>query len=208
MPNISSGTAYLYIRNRFGQYNEPATFAFTINAPAAPTSAPVLTATADGVVVDMVALPRGCTGYKVYVVTDDGVDAIFNVSTQRWVYYKYSGTITVSYCIVNEITDGVYSPTATTTIRDIEPADGSITSKKLAANAVTAGKIAANAVTADKIASQAVDASKINVSKLSAICAMIGELKTADTGARVVIKDNLIQVYDSNNVLRVKMGVW
>lgn len=52
------------------------------------------------------------------------------------------------------------------------------------------------------------DASKINVESLSAITARIGELKTADTGARTVIKDNLIEVYDSNNVLRVKMGVW
>lgn len=53
-----------------------------------------------------------------------------------------------------------------------------------------------------------VDASKINVESLSAITARIGELKTADTGARTVIKDNLIEVYDENNVLRVRMGVW
>lgn len=53
-----------------------------------------------------------------------------------------------------------------------------------------------------------VDASKINVESLSAITAKIGELKTADEGARTVIKDNLIEVYDSNNVLRVRMGVW
>ena len=40
------------------------------------------------------------------------------------------------------------------------------------------------------------------------ITAKIGELKTADTGARTVIKDNLIEVYEENNVLRVRMGVW
>ena len=208
MPNISSGTAYLYIRNRLGQYNEPATFAFTINAPAAPTSAPVLTATADGVVVDMVALPRGCTGYKVHVVTDDGVDAIFNVSTQRWVYYKYSGTITVSYCIVNEIADGVYSPTATTTIRDIEPADGSITSKKLAANAVTAGKIAANAVTTDNIASGAVTAEKAYFETLRSVAAKIGEYSSGEPGTdRVVITDSVIKVIDSNDIARIELGL-
>ena len=208
MPNISSGTAYLYIRNRLGQYNEPATFAFTINAPAAPTSAPVLTATADGVVVDMVALPRGCTGYKVHVVTDDGVDAIFNVSTQRWVYYKYSGTITVSYCIVNEITDGVYSPTATTTIRDIEPADGSITSAKLAANAVTAGKIAANAVTTDNIAAGAVTAEKAYFKTLRSVAAKIGEYSSGEPGTdRVVITDSVIKVIDSNDIARIELGL-
>lgn len=208
MPNISSGTAYLYIRNRLGQYNEPATFAFAINAPAAPTSAPVLTATADGVVVDMVALPRGCTGYKVHVVTDDGVDAIFNVSTQRWVYYKYSGTITVSYCIVNEITDGVYSPTATTTIRDIEPADGSITSEKLAANAVTAGKIAANAVTTDNIAAGAVTAEKAYFETLRSVAAKIGEYSSGEPGTdRVVITDSVIKVIDSNDIARIELGL-
>ena len=176
--------------------------------PAAPTSAPVLTATADGVVVDMVALPRGCTGYKVHVVTDDGVDAIFNVSTQRWVYYKYSGTITVSYCIVNEITDGVYSPTATTTIRDIEPADGSITSAKLAANAVTAGKIAANAVTTDNIAAGAVTAEKAYFKTLRSVAAKIGEFSSGEAGTdRVVIADSVIKVIDSNDIARIELGL-
>ena len=65
-----------------------------------------------------------------------------------------------------------------------------------------------NVITGGMIKTNAIDASKWNVTSLSAICATIGELKTADTGARVVIKDNLIQVYDNNNVLRVKMGVW
>ena len=51
-------------------------------------------------------------------------------------------------------------------------------------------------------------ADKMDVTSLSAITAKIGELKTADTGARTVIKDNLIEVYDENNVLRVRMGVW
>ena len=63
-------------------------------------------------------------------------------------------------------------------------------------------------MTAEKIQAGAVTADKIDVNTLSAITARIGELKTADTGARTVIKDNLIEVYDSNNVLRVRMGVW
>ncbi len=65
-----------------------------------------------------------------------------------------------------------------------------------------------NVIVGGMIKANSIDASKLNVSSLSAICATIGELKTADTGARVVIKDNLIQVYDNNNVLRVRMGVW
>jgi len=63
---------------------------------------------------------------------------------------------------------------------------------------ITSGMIKANAITADKI----------NVSSLSAICATIGTLRTKTTGARVEISDNLIQVFDANNTLRVKLGVW
>ena len=87
-------------------------------------------------------------------------------------------------------------------------AANTITSSKIASNAVTSFQIQAGAVTADKIQAGAVTADKMDVTSLSAITAKIGELKTADTGARTVIKDNLIEVYDKNNVLRVRMGVW
>lgn len=65
-----------------------------------------------------------------------------------------------------------------------------------------------NIVTKKMLQAGSVDASKIKVDSLSAICATIGTLRTATSGARTEIKDNLIEVYDSNNVLRVKMGVW
>lgn len=85
---------------------------------------------------------------------------------------------------------------------------GSVIGDKIAANTITSSKIASNAVTSFQIQAGAVTADKIGVNSLSAITARIGELKTADTGARTVIKDNLIEVYDENNVLRVRMGVW
>lgn len=85
---------------------------------------------------------------------------------------------------------------------------GSVIGDKIAANTITSSKIASNAVTSFQIQAGAVTADKIDVNTLSAITARIGELKTADTGARTVIKDNLIEVYDENNVLRVRMGVW
>lgn len=69
-------------------------------------------------------------------------------------------------------------------------------------------QLASSAVTADKISSNAVTAEKINVTSLSSVSATIGTLRTATAGARTEIKDNLIEVYDSNNVLRVRMGVW
>ena len=65
-----------------------------------------------------------------------------------------------------------------------------------------------NIVTKKMLQAGSVDADKIKVDSLSAICATIGTLRTATSGARLEIKDNLLEVYDSNNVLRVRMGVW
>ena len=79
---------------------------------------------------------------------------------------------------------------------------------KIDNNVIVNGMLAANAVTADKISAGAVTASKLSVDSLSAITATIGTLRTATSGARTEISDNLICVYDSNGTLRVKMGVW
>ena len=65
-----------------------------------------------------------------------------------------------------------------------------------------------NIVTNKMLQAGCVDAGKIKVDSLSAISATIGTLRTATSGARLEIKDNLLEVYDSNNVLRVRMGVW
>jgi len=51
-----------------------------------------------------------------------------------------------------------------------------------------------------------VSASQMAVTQLSAITATIGTLRTAVTGARMEIRDNVLKVYDSSNVLRVKLG--
>ena len=87
-------------------------------------------------------------------------------------------------------------------------AAGSITSEKLSAGAVTAEKLTVGSVTGQAIEDGAISAKKLKVDSLSSICATIGTLQTATTGARTVIKDNLIEVYDENNVLRVRLGVW
>ena len=68
-------------------------------------------------------------------------------------------------------------------------------------------KVDGSIITNDMLAG-GITADKIMVNSLSAICATIGTLRTATSGARTEINDNLIEVYDSNNVLRVKMGVW
>ena len=58
--------------------------------------------------------------------------------------------------------------------------------------------IQAGAVTADKLA----------VGSLSAVCAAIGKLRTKTAGARTEISDNLIEVFDDNNLARVRIGVF
>ena len=85
---------------------------------------------------------------------------------------------------------------------------GTITGDKIAGNSISGDKIKAGSIDTNKIKAGAVDATKLDVSTLSAITARIGELKTADSGARTVIKDNLIEVYDENNRLRVRLGVF
>lgn len=65
-------------------------------------------------------------------------------------------------------------------------------------NIITKGMIQAGAVTADKM----------QVDSLSSITATIGTLRTKTSGARVEISDNLIQVFDENDTLRVRLGLW
>ena len=90
--------------------------------------------------------------------------------------------------------DATTSTWSTELYTDIK--DNSVTTDKLVASAVVASKIAAGAVTADKI----------NVSELSAITAVIGTFASANTGARLVIEDDKISVYDASNVLRIRIG--
>ena len=54
----------------------------------------------------------------------------------------------------------------------------------------------------------AVTADKMQVDSLSSITATIGTLRTKTSGARVEISDNLIQVFDENDTLRVRLGLW
>lgn len=65
-------------------------------------------------------------------------------------------------------------------------------------NVIVSRMLAAKAITADKLA----------VTSLSAITANIGLLRTATSGARMEIKDNLIEAYGSDNKRYVRLGVW
>lgn len=72
--------------------------------------------------------------------------------------------------------------------------------------AIDGNLIVAGTIGAAKIAANSIDATKLNVTSLSAITANIGTLRTATTGGRLEISDNVIKVYDESNNLRVKIG--
>lgn len=65
-----------------------------------------------------------------------------------------------------------------------------------------------NVIVNRMLSAKAITADKLDVNELSAITANIGLLRTASSGARTEISNNLIQVFDSNGRLRVQMGVW
>jgi hypothetical protein len=82
--------------------------------------------------------------------------------------------------------------------------DAAITNAQI--NDLDAVKITAGTLDADRIGADSITADKINVASLDAVSAVIGVLRTATTGARLEIRDNVIKVYDSNNVVRVQVG--
>ena len=82
----------------------------------------------------------------------------------------------------------------------------SVTANQISAGAVTTDKLVAGAVVANKIAAGAVTADKLNVNELSAITGVIGTFASANSGARLVLQDDVIKVYDDSNVLRVQLG--
>ena len=115
-PDVRAGTAYLYIRNVFGEYSEPAVHQFNKAMPGKP-EAPVLTATLDGVRIKMSPLPQGATGYKIHIKTSDGTENDFTTANSEYIYFFFLGTITVKYCIVDVLGEGEWSDEATCDIK-------------------------------------------------------------------------------------------
>lgn len=112
-PGVRSGTAYLYIRNIFGEYSEPAVHEFNKALPQKPT-APQLTSTIDGVRIKMQGLPLGSTGYKIHIKTKDSTETVeddFYTVNSEYIYFFFIGHITVKYCFVDPLGDGEWSDT-------------------------------------------------------------------------------------------------
>lgn len=113
-PGVRSGTAYLYIRNIFGEYSEPAVHEFSKALPQKPT-APQLTSTIDGVRIKMQGLPLGTTGYKIHIKTKDNQETVeddFYTVNSEYIYFFFIGHITVKYCFVDPLGDGEWSDTS------------------------------------------------------------------------------------------------
>lgn len=110
---------------------------------------------------------------------------------------------------------------ANATIGTAHIANAAITTAKIADLAVTnakindlnATKITAGYLSADRIQAGSINASKLYVEELSAVSGNLGTLTTykdpaQPNKARMVIQGSLITVYDDNNVMRVRMGLW
>ena len=114
-----------------------------------------------------------------------------------------ANAVNASKIAANSITS---TQLATNSVTADAIAAGAVQAAAIAAGAVVADKIGAGAITTAKLAANAVTADKINVTSLSAISANIGFFQTASSGARLVISDDRIRVFDATGTLRVKIG--
>lgn len=118
-PGVRAGTAYLYIRNIFGEYSEPAVHQFNKALPKKPAK-PQIVSTIDGVRIKMEALPLGCTGYKLRIKTVDSTETnedYFETVNSEYIYFFFIGKITVSYCFMDTLGEGEWSDSITATVK-------------------------------------------------------------------------------------------
>jgi hypothetical protein len=64
----------------------------------------------------------------------------------------------------------------------------------------------ANVYDGSLLVTGSVTAAKVTTPNLAALSATIGTLRTASSGGRTEIKDNVITIYDASNTLRLKQG--
>lgn len=177
--NAESGTIYIFAVSAYGKVSAPATAQFSITKPKAPTI--TVTAKLTGIDCRVPSVPPNCIGVHWYFTA--GSDASDD-KTQGNTFFKNcdAGNYEVRACYYTYFGDGAFSKSQMVHV----------------SGKVNKGMIETGAVLADSI----------DVDSLSAITTTIGTLRTATTGARVEIKDNLIEVYDTSDVLRVELGVF
>ena len=177
--NAESGTIYIFAVSAYGKVSAPATAQFSITKPKAPTI--TVAAKLTGIDCRVPSIPANCIGVHWYFTA--GSDASDD-KTQGNTFFKNcdAGNYEVRACYYTYFGDGAFSKSQMVHV----------------SGKVNKGMIETGAVLADSI----------DVDSLSAITTTIGTLRTATTGARVEIKDNLIEVYDTSDVLRVELGVF
>lgn len=78
----------------------------------------------------------------------------------------------------------------------------------LSAAKITTGTLSADRIAAGSIKATHLDVGALKATSLSSVSATIGLLRTKQSGARVEISDNLIQVFDSEGKTRIKLGIF
>lgn len=126
-----------------------------------------------------------------------GGESEFTVLTNRFSVVSPNGLIAVPFVIDSD---------GRTVINTAIIKDASIDSAKI--KDLSADKITAGDISADRMKANIVQAVEGKFESLSAITATIGHLRTKTTGARTEIRDNLIEVFDQNDQLRVQIGEW
>lgn len=91
---------------------------------------------------------------------------------------------------------------------------GGTLAETVASNAATGAQDPATRINAGvttinggRITTKTIGADQINVATLDAVSANIGLLRTATSGQRQELDSNSLRIYDSNNVLRVRIGI-
>ena len=112
-PEVRSGTAYLFVRNIFGTYSQPATLQFTKPVGAKPNK-PTLEKTMYGISITMDALPSGYSEYKLLINGEE-----YSTVNRKFLYYQFMGQVTVKYCFMDAIGEGEYSDEVTVDIKTV-----------------------------------------------------------------------------------------
>ena len=167
------------------------------------------------------------TSGTIYVYWVKGAGTLSTTTTQATAYgannivlATYQGGTNLVANYGRTIIDGSKITAGSITATQIAAA--TITGALIAAGTITAGNIAAGTITATELAAGSVTATKINVSTLSAISADLGTvtagtlsvgtggvtIQSGSSGARIVMSNSKIEVYDSGGTLRVRLGLW
>ena len=131
-------------------------------------------------------------------IGNNGTESAFTILTDRFSLVQEDGEALLTPFTLDA--DGkIY-------MNSVAIKEGSISQAKI--GNLSADKITSGDIAADRMKANIVQAIEGKFTSLSAITARIGTLRTATSGARVEISDNLIQVFDEYGRTRIRIGVF